>query len=578
MAFLVSPGVQVKEIDLTNVVPATASSIGAIAAPFQWGPVEDIVTVGSETQLVGTFGKPNADTFQGFMQASQFLSYGNALRAVRVVGDAARNSTVNNEWVGPDGISGNTDDIAAVLVKNDAAFNDYGSWETGQWAIGKHPGVLGNALSVSICSAIATQAEFDAWTHKGLFGSKPGTSTYVSDAGGSLDEVHVVVIDRTGAISGTAGKVLESWGYLSQASDAKGTHGGSNYWLTVVNQNSDWIRVGDQPIPFTAGGSTASGTTFTSATDALFTAEMGGGIDANAATTGNLQTGYDLFSAEDVDVSLLIHSDPGSLVLPDGALSDHTMANYLIAIADDRKDCVAFVSPPVDKATAADVITWRNNLTGSSYAFVDSSALYVYDKYNDVYRWIAASGSIAGLAAHADDVADPWFSPAGMTRGNIRNVTKLKWNPTKADRDDLYQVGINPIVSFAGQGTILYGDKTLQTKPSAFDRINVRRLFITLEKSISTASRASLFEFNDEFTRAQFRNMVEPFLRDIKGRRGITDFKVVCDETNNTGDVIDTNRFVADIYIKPARSINFITLNFIATRSGVEFSEIVGGN
>jgi phage tail sheath protein FI len=282
-----------------------------------------------------------------------------------------------------------------------------------------------------------------------------------------------------------------------------------------------------------------------------------------------------------------------------------TLANHLIAIAEYRKDCVAFISPPLattnmipaagtaavgavgdpnyDAGTPATgkligLKSWRDGLTSSSYAFGDSSALYVYDKYKDRYRWIPASGAMAGLSANADMVADAWFSPAGMTRGNLRNVTKLAFNPAQAERDDLYKVGLNPLVSFPGQGVMLWGDKTLQVKASAFDRINVRRLFITLEKAISQASKASLFEFNDEFTRAQFRNMVEPFLRDIKGRRGVTDFKVVCDETNNTGNVIDTNRFVADIYIKPARSINFITLNFVATRTGVEFSEIAGGN
>jgi phage tail sheath protein FI len=260
-----------------------------------------------------------------------------------------------------------------------------------------------------------------------------------------------------------------------------------------------------------------------------------------------------------------------------------TVANHMTSIASSRKDCVAFVSPPIGATVGsttpgADLTTWRTSLTSSSYAFADSTALYVYDKYNDVYRWIPASGSMAGLCANADNVADAWFSPAGFTRGNVKNVTKLAFNPKQVDRDDLYKQGINPIVAFPGQGTVLYGDKTLQSKPSAFDRINVRRLFITLEKAISTASKASLFEFNDEFTRAQFRNMTEPFLRDIKGRRGITDFKVVCDDTNNTGDIVDTNRFVADIYIKPARSINYITLNFIATRTGVQFSEIAGGN
>ena len=256
---------------------------------------------------------------------------------------------------------------------------------------------------------------------------------------------------------------------------------------------------------------------------------------------------------------------------------------YIAQIADQRKDCVAFVSPPIaatvgEQSPAVKVAAWRSTVTGTSYAFADSGALYVYDKYNDKYRWILASGSMAGLAANADNVADPWWSPAGFSRGAVYNCTRLAFNPTQIDRDSLYKLGVNPIVSFAGQGTILYGDKTMQSKPSAFDRINVRRLFITLEKAISVASKFQLFEFNDEFTRAQFRNMVEPFLRDVKGRRGITDFKVVCDETNNTGDIIDTNRFVADLYIKPARSINFITLNFIATRTGVEFSEIAGGN
>jgi phage tail sheath protein FI len=281
--------------------------------------------------------------------------------------------------------------------------------------------------------------------------------------------------------------------------------------------------------------------------------------------------------AEQVEVSLIINGD-----LKAGADAT-TVANHIIALAESRKDCVAFVSPPIaasvnNTTPVTDIKTWRDSLTSSSYAFADSGALYVYDKYNDKYRWLAASGSMAGLSANADMVADAWFSPAGFTRGNLRNVTKLAFNPKQVQRDDLYKVGINPIVAFPGAGTLLYGDKTLQYKASAFDRINVRRLFITLEKAISKASKASLFEFNDEFTRAQFRNMTEPFLRDIKGRRGITDFKVVCDDTNNTGNVIDTNRFVADIYIKPARSINFITLNFIATRTGVEFSEIAGGN
>ena len=259
------------------------------------------------------------------------------------------------------------------------------------------------------------------------------------------------------------------------------------------------------------------------------------------------------------------------------------MANKMIAVLPKaRKDCVAFVSPAVavtvnNATAAADVKTWADALTSSSYAVIDSTALYVYDKYNDVYRWIVASGAMAGLCANTDNVADAWFSPAGFTRGQILGVTKIAFNPKpKLHAMTCIKLRVNPIVSFPGEGIVLYGDKTALQRPSAFDRINVRRLFITLEKAVSTAAKFQLFEFNDEFTRAQFRNLVEPFLRDVKGRRGITDFSVICDATNNTGAVIDGNRFVADIYIKPARSINFITLNFIATRTGVEFSEIIG--
>jgi phage tail sheath protein FI len=304
-----------------------------------------------------------------------------------------------------------------------------------------------------------------------------------------------------------------------------------------------------------------------------------GGIDGNAVTVGDTTLQYTKFAdAETVDVSLVFQANSGF------SSSDNiTLSNHITALTAARKDAVGFVSP--ERAATANaaapgttVATWRTAISSTSYGFADSSSLYVYDKYNDVYRWICAAGSMAGLSANADLVADAWFSPAGFTRGNVRNVTKLAYNPNQADRDTLYKSGVNPIVTFPGSGTVLFGDKTLTAKPSAFDRINVRRLFIVLEKAISTASKASLFEFNDEFTRAQFRNMVEPFLRDVKGRRGITDFKVICDGTNNTGTIIDTNKFVADIYIKPARSINFITLNFIATRTGVEFSEIAGGN
>jgi len=316
--------------------------------------------------------------------------------------------------------------------------------------------------------------------------------------------------------------------------------------------------------------------------NAIITATLTGGVDANEVgassnplTTGNITAALDVLAdSETLDVNLLF-------AYPDDGAATKVIADKLIAVAEARKDCMAFISPPtsesVGKTDVSDVKAWCDSLSSTSYASVDSSAVYVYDKYNDVYRWIGANGLCAGLCANTDQVADSWFSPAGVNRGQLRGVTKLAINPKQAQRDTLYKARINPLVSFPGQGTMLFGDKTLLSKPSAFDRINVRRLFIVLEKAISTASKAQLFELNDEFTRAQFRNMLEPFLRDVKGRRGVTDFLVVCDETNNTGQVIDTNRFVADIFIKPSRSINFITLNFIATRTGVDFSEIAGG-
>ena len=559
MANLVSPGVQVKEIDLTNVVPSTSSTIGAMAGAFSWGPCEEIHTVSSETELVEKFGKPDANTFESVLTAAQFLSYGSALKVVRAVKSTARNATASG---------------TGILAKNDDHFSTL-SPAAGDWVIARHPGVLGSALKVHFATQAASfngDATWKSWVE-----SAPGTSAGAAAVGGSLDEIHVVVTDETGEISGTAGTVLETFGFLSQASDVKSSDGTSLYYKDHINTKSKWIRIGNHPAALSDAGESAVANAFTVV--AVASASLGGGIDGNALTVGETTAMYNLFAdAETVDVNLVFQANSGF-----SAADTRTLSNFLVALAAARKDAVAFVSPERAAtanaaAPATDVAAWRTALTSSSYGFADSSSLYVYDKYNDVYRWICAAGSTAGLTANADLVADAWFSPAGFTRGNVRNVTKLAWNPNQADRDALYKTGVNPIVTFPGQGTVLFGDKTLQAKPSAFDRINVRRLFIVLEKAVSAASKASLFEFNDEFTRAQFRNMVEPFLRDVQGRRGITDFKVVCDGTNNTGNIIDTNKFVADIYVKPARSINYITLNFIATRTGVEFSEIAGGN
>ena len=557
MANLVSPGVQVKEIDLTNVVPSVSSTIGAMAGAFAWGPVNEVVTVSSETQLVEKFGKSDANTFESVLTASQFLSYGNNLKVVRAVGSAARNATASG---------------TGILTQNKAVF-DGQTPAAADWAQARYPGVTGNAVGVSVLTATQTGT---AWQLSNVEGA-PGTSAGAAAVGGSNDEIHIWVYDVNGSITGTAGTVLETWTYLSQASDVKSSDGTSLYYKDVINSGSNWVFIGNHAAALTDAGDSATSNAFT--TVATFFIALTGGIDANTLTVGETTTALAYFAdAETIDVNLVFQSN-SSLSSGDTI----TLSNYITALTAARKDAVGFVSPERTAtvnaaAPATSVATWRTGCTSTSYGFADSSSLYVYDKYNDVYRWIAAAGSTAGLTANADLVADAWFSPAGFTRGNVRNVTKLAWNPNQAERDALYKTGVNPIVTFPGQGTVLFGDKTLQSKPSAFDRINVRRLFIVLEKAVSTASKASLFEFNDEFTRAQFRNMVEPFLRDVQGRRGITDFKVVCDGTNNTGAIIDTNKFVADIYIKPARSINFITLNFIATRTGVEFSEIAGGN
>ena len=557
MANLVSPGVQVKEIDLTNVVPSVSSTVGAMAGAFAWGDVDVVTTVSSETELVNTFGKPDANTFESVLTAAQFLSYGSALKVVRACGTSARNATASG---------------TGILTKNKTVF-DGQSPAAGDWTQARYPGVTGNAVGVSVITATQTMT---AWQASNVEAG-PGTSAGAAAVGGSNDEIHLWVYDVNGTITGSAGTVLEYWTYLSQASDVKGSDGSSLYYKDVINAGSKWIYIGNHPAALTDAGESAVTNAFTHV--ASFFIALTGGIDDNAITVGETTAGYGLFAdTETMDISLVFQANSGL-----SAADNITLGNYITALATARKDAVAFISPEraatVNAAApATTVAAWRTGSTSTSYGFADSSSLYVYDKYNDVYRWIAAAGSTAGLTANADLVADAWFSPAGFTRGNVRNVTKLAWNPNQADRDALYKTGVNPIVTFPGQGTVLFGDKTLQAKPSAFDRINVRRLFIVLEKAVSTASKASLFEFNDEFTRAQFRNMVEPFLRDVKGRRGVTDFKVVCDGTNNTGAIIDSNKFVADIYIKPARSINYITLNFIATRTGVEFSEIAGGN
>ena len=563
MPIQLSPGVNVSEIDLTTVVPNVGASAGAFVGPFQWGPINKIYTIASEVDLVNQFGKPNSDVYEYWFSAANFLAYGNTLRVVRAKTYGALNSTANG---------------AGLLVQNDDdyeanhstyAAGNYG--DTGGWA-GRFAGELGNSLLVSMCDANT----WNVWPYRTSFTAVPNTSPYVAARGGANDEIHIVVVDEDGLWSGTKGTILEKYPFVSKASDSKDDSGNSNYYKEVVSRKSLYVWPLSHPTNLgtgTAWGASANVSAFKLLTSNCSNSLSGGVTSTNTNYTSAITQGWDYFNnKETVDVSLLVTGTGNS-----------TIANYVIDnIAITRQDCVAFVSP--EKADVVDnynnedtdIIAFRNTLTSTSYAFLDSGYKYQYDKYSDTYRWIPLNGDMAGLCVRTDSVLDPWYSPGGLNRGQVKNVVKLAWNPNKAKRDNLYQSSVNPVVQFPGDGTVLFGDKTLLAKPSAFDRINVRRLFIVLEKAISRAARFSLFEFNDEFTRAQFVALVEPFLRDVRGRRGITDFKVVCDDSNNTGEVIDRNEFVGDIYIKPSRSINFIQLNFVAVRTGVSFNEVVG--
>jgi len=639
MAFQVSPGVLVQEKDLTRIIPAVSTSIGAVAFQATQGPLDEVVSISSEQELVSKFGKPNSTTFEGFFTAANFLAYSNSLRVVRV-----QNSSVSNA----------TESGSAFVIKNTTDYQDNyadGSASVGLWAA-RTAGVFGNSLSISTCPSATVYEETskttvnDAsttvgdtvvtvtsatgisvgdivnfgdeyeyrvvsistndlnivrkeepqyfgvsdssglhavitngaavrrrWRHYDLFDKAPGTSPFATSLGGSNDELHIAVIDEDGAISGIKGEVLEIYGAVSKASDAKTPQGDINYYPDVIYNKSSYIYWMDHNASGSNWGTAASGTTFTDVTT-VSNVSLQSGSDGTAATTAQKLSAYQKFAdAETVDVGLIMAGN-----------GDATHIDNLITIAENRKDAVVFASPErSDVAGVADANSQKDNVIGffnairsSSYVVFDSGYKYMYDRYNDMYRYVPLNGDLAGLSARTDLVADAWFSPAGLNRGIIRGAVKLAFNPTKAQRDELYRARVNPVTTFPGQGTVLFGDKTGLTAPSAFDRINVRRLFITLEKAVATASKFQLFEFNDEFTRANFRNIVEPFLREVQGRRGITDFLVVCDETNNTGEVIDRNEFIAEIFIKPARSINFITLQFIATRTGVSFDEVAG--
>jgi phage tail sheath protein FI len=567
MPFQLSPGVNVSEIDLTTIVPAVGTTEGAFAGPFAWGPMNTVQSIGNEVELATIFGKPDANTYTSFFSCANFLAYARNLRVVRAASNTAAKNAVAN---GASGLLIQNRDDYELNYHDLSAENSYGMFAA------RYPGSLGNTLKVSLWASPNSTA-YSTWTYHKEFNGVPSTSAYVSNVNGANDEMHIIVVDEDGKFSGVANTVLEKFPYVSKASDARNDDGSSNYYVNVINGKSRYIYIINSALDSTGvdntstWGTSAANTSYAQGLNE-YTASLKNGADG-LPSNADIIRGYDEFAnPEAIDVSLIIT----------GA-ANTTVSKYIVDdIAESRRDCVAFISPQFNDVIdnygneVTDIVSTRNEFNSSSYAVMDGNWKYQFDKYNNVYRWLPLNGDIAGLCVRTDFERDPWFSPAGFNRGHIKNVVKLAWNPGKGNRDDLYVAGVNPVVSFPGEGVILYGDKTMLAKPSAFDRINVRRLFIVLEKAIARAARYSLFEFNDEFTRAQFVALVEPFLRDVQGRRGIYDFRVVCDSTNNTPEVIDRNEFIGDIYIKPARSINFIQLNFIAVRTGVAFEEIVG--
>lgn len=686
VSFPVSPGVQVNEYDATTVIPNIATSMGAFAGVFRWGPVYERILVDSENSLVNLFQKPTNFNAESWFTVANFNAYGGVASVVRCA-----NLTSTNTQVSALTAVANVTSVSNALNLIVANHDDYatkdGTFETSSIFVAKWPGEVGNSLRVSECfstnnykssvnlatfglgatltmnvgSNVATMTVTDsstanantsATTLVGLFsatdilemgntgpngigiqymkissigsvsstgntssgtatftlnmqdilqlhtainvatsvtryweffsavGVAPGQSTYQSQFGNTSaqDEMHVVIVDDGGKFSGVPGSVLEVYRGVSRATDGQTFDGQTNYYKNVINKQSQYVWfTNDYANAVSNTALLLASATATAPLTIKFNGGADGASEANVAPSV-IAKGYDMFaSKEDVMVDLVMC---GKGI---GGIDGTQTSNYVLDnIVGTRKDCVAFVSPSYADVVnnpgqeMVDILSFRNNSRSSSYGFMDSGYKYMYDRYNDIYRYVPMNGDMAGLAAQCDRTNDAWWSFAGFNRGNIKNIVRLAYNPRQAERDQLYPQSVNPVVTFQGQGTILYGDRTMLTKPSAFDRVNVRRLFIVLERAISTAAQYSLFEFNDTFTRSAFKNMVNPYLRDVKGRRGLTDFLVVCDETNNTAQVINSNQFVGDIYVRPNYSINFIRLNFVAVPNGVQFNEIVG--
>ena len=636
MASQVSPGVVIRERDLSNAVVVGAAAFrGAIASSFRTGPVGKIVNINSERELIDTFGAPAEANAADWLVASEYLRYGGTLAVVRAA-TGVDNATLSG---------------TGVLIADKAAFD---AGVTSEKFAARYAGADGNNLRVVVVDKVAdskmtkaghglavgatlsdgtttdhevtvvidantvgikhgsaaavsgnsfTRAAFTAsdWnalpigttglTYKSI-APRPGTSAYASERHLSADEVHVAVVDES------TNTIVERMTYLSKLSDGKTPEGASSYWKDYVNEFSGYIYAGSAltsaefTTPGEDPGAAAASYGATAAaplTLAYITTAAGGslsgGSDDYSYTAGEIGSAYDEFlDTEQTTVDFVLMG--GSMASESDSIAK---AGSVAAVANSRKDCIAFISPHVGNQVAtsggsaltpalqlSNTMDFMDNIASSSYVIKDSGIKYTYDRFNDKYRYIGCNGDVAGLCVSTSSIQDDWFSPAGLNRGGLQNVVKLAFNPNKAQRDDLYTNSINPIVSFPGSGPVLFGDKTALASPSAFDRINVRRLFLNIEKRARALAEGVLFEQNDSTTRANFSASISSYLSEIQARRGLTDFLVICDDTNNTGEVIDRNEFVAELFLKPTRSINYVTVTLTATRTGVSFAEVVG--
>ena len=584
---LVSPGVETFELDIGGSVAEAGGSPTGVVIDAKWGPVDQRVAITSLAELEDNFHQPVAtDTGVGpqylrWFTVADYLGYGGNAIVARAVNAAARNA-----------VNGGS----AALIKNKTAFD--GATVTSHKFIARYPGVLGNSLAVSVCTG-ATEFSAAGSTDWGagqnfdnLFDGAPGTSDFVAgnDADG-VDEMHIVVYDKDGLITGEKNKVLETFGYVSKAADATGPTGGSIFYETVINTTSKYIYAGSADLT-TVGSNSAYGANSngnTTAYDTESTAtdfDLAGGVDGSTVVGDATTTLNSLFtSREDVEISGLL-APHWTAIGDHNGTDDVAFVAACVTIANSRKDCIVFASPDVMTATGipeaaavavASVTAWTGHLSGrSSYVVIDSGWHHKYDRFNDVNRWVPLAGHTAGIYSRLARDSETFFSPAGFTRGVLTGVGTLAWNPSQTYRDTLYKNNVNPIVNFPGRGTVLFGDKTYVSKPGSFDRINIRSLFILLRKSVAEFAEDILFETNDAFTRSIFVSAVDGFLANIQSRRGLEEYRVVADTSNNTATVLNNNQFVADIFVRPLNSINYIRLNFVSVRSGVEFSELAG--